>query len=154
MSKILLMEDEPNHIFIVQHSLKRIGHEVVACSHPNNFMKILEQTQPSLILMDVNLPEIDGISLIKKVRARDEFKDIPIIVLTAVPIDDVREDARSSGSDIFLEKPIRIATLRRIVDETLNPQPEEQLVAKVSVKTTAPVEVKAVKPSIRNTKLN
>lgn len=126
MAKILLMEDEPNHIFIVQHSLKRIGHEVVACSHPNNFIKILKQTQPSLILMDINLPEIDGISLIKKVRTFSEYDDIPIIVLTAVPIDDVREEAKSSGSNIFLEKPIRIATLRRIVSETLDPNPDLQ----------------------------
>ncbi len=149
MGKILLMEDEPNHIFIVQHSLKRIGHEVVACSHPNNFMKILKQTQPSLILMDVNLPEIDGISLIKKVRTFPEYDDIPIIVLTAVPIDDVREEAKSSGSNIFLEKPIRIATLRRIVSETLDPQPEETILAD-AIPNEAPSTVEPDTKTVEN----
>ena len=98
----------------------RIGHEVIACSHPHNFMTVLDQTQPELILMDINLPEIDGLTLIKQIRARPEYNNLPIIVLTAVPIDDIREKAKASGSNIFLEKPIRIETLRRIVSETLD----------------------------------
>lgn len=119
MGKILLMEDEPNHIFIVQHSLQRVGHEVVACSQPANFMTVLKQTQPDIVLMDINLPMIDGFTLIQEVRKHLEYASLPIIVLTAIPLDDVRAKAQAMGSDMFLEKPIRIQALRRVIEEVL-----------------------------------
>jgi CheY-like chemotaxis protein len=75
--------------------------------------------QPDLILMDVQLPELDGLTLMRRLRALPVFATTPIITLTALTMPRDREHCLAAGANAYLSKPVRLKELVRLIDQLL-----------------------------------
>jgi DNA-binding response OmpR family regulator len=84
MAKILVVDDDPEILSLVQYSLEAIGHEVKVCDNGKNVINDLKTHKPNLLILDVMLPGIDGYSLANTITDDYVLKEMPIIVLTAL----------------------------------------------------------------------
>ena len=122
---IYLVEDDESIRELVIYTLKSQGFEAQGFERPSMFWKALEKEYPALLLLDVMLPEEDGISILKKLRMRPDTRKLPIIMLTAKGSEYDTVIGLDSGADDYIPKPFRMmelisrirALLRRTEDE-------------------------------------
>jgi len=106
MSRILCVEDNADNLMMLQRRLTRRGFEVTISMNGAESVEWAKTLQPDVIVMDLNLPGIDGWEATRRLKNQPETKDIPIIVLTADPKGKSREKALAAGCDEFELKPI------------------------------------------------
>ena len=119
VSKILYVEDNPQNMRLVRKILKHAGYEVLEAEDGLSGIEMTKSHQPDLILMDVNLPDIDGLEATQRIRKLPEFATTPIIALTANAMVGDREKALQAGCDGYLPKPISKTELLKTVSEYL-----------------------------------
>src|SRR6187399_3038372 len=105
MAKILVVDDEPDALELVSFNLKAAGYEVVTADDGNDAVKKARQHAPDLILLDVMLPEVDGLEVCKLLRRDAATAAIPIIMLTAKAAEIDRVLGLELGADDYLTKP-------------------------------------------------
>ena len=123
---IYLVEDDESIRELVIYTLKSQGMEAKGFERPSLFWKELEKEVPALILLDVMLPEEDGISILKKLRSRPDTRKLPVIMLTAKSSEYDTVMGLDSGADDYIPKPFRMmelisrirARLRRAEDQS------------------------------------
>ena len=108
---IYLVEDDESIRELVVYTLKRQGMETKGFERPSLFWKAMEKEQPSLLLLDIMLPEEDGISILKKLRMRPDTRKLPIIMLTARGSEYDTVVGLDSGADDYIPKPFRMMEL-------------------------------------------
>lgn len=108
---IYLVEDDESIRELVIYTLKSQGFEAKGFERPSLFWKELEKEHPSLLLLDVMLPEEDGISVLKKLRVRPDTRKLPIIMLTARESEYDTVIGLDSGADDYIPKPFRMMEL-------------------------------------------
>ena len=106
MSRILCVEDNAENLMMLQRRLTRRGFEVTISMNGAECVEWAKTLQPDVIVMDLNLPGVDGCEATRRLKNQPETKDIPIIVLTADPKEKSREKALAAGCDEFELKPI------------------------------------------------
>jgi CheY-like chemotaxis protein len=106
MSRILCVEDNAENLIMLQRRLTRRGFEVTISMNGAESVEWAKTLQPDVIVMDLNLPGVDGWEATRRLKNQPETKDIPIIVLTADPKEKSRERALTAGCDEFELKPI------------------------------------------------
>jgi len=109
--KILYVEDNPENRLLVRRILLAEDFDVVEAADANQAMKIIETTTPDLILMDINLPEVDGYTLTARMKENPKLSQVPIIALTANVMKGDRERILDSGCDGYIQKPIDVDAL-------------------------------------------
>jgi two-component system alkaline phosphatase synthesis response regulator PhoP len=105
--KILLVDDEPDVLEFLSFNLKKEGYEVFTASNGREGLQIAKKVSPKLILLDVMMPEMDGIETCKELRVSSECKDAFIIFLTARTEDYSQIAGLDSGADDYVAKPIK-----------------------------------------------
>ena len=108
---IYLVEDDENIRELVTYTLNSQGLEAEGFSRPSQFWKAMEVTTPSLVLLDIMLPEEDGLSILKKLRSSQETGKLPVIMLTAKGSEDDTVMGLDSGADDYIPKPLRMTAL-------------------------------------------
>lgn len=110
---IYLLEDDDSIRKLIDYSLKSQGFDCQSFSLPSDFWKNLEQEvqQPELILLDLMLPQEDGISILKKLRSNSQTSKIPVIILTAKDTEFDVVTGLDSGADDYITKPFGMMTL-------------------------------------------
>ena len=110
---IYLLEDDDSIRKLIDYSLKSQGFDCKSFSLPSDFWKTLEQEdqQPELILLDLMLPQEDGISILKKLRSSSQNSKIPVIILTAKDTEFDVVTGLDSGADDYITKPFGMMTL-------------------------------------------
>ncbi|MEN2986007.1 MAG: response regulator [Thermodesulfovibrionaceae bacterium] len=106
MKKVLVIEDNPDNLRLITYALKRAGYEVVHAESGEEGVEMALSEKPFFIIMDINLPGIDGLEATKRIRALEEIKNIPIIAITSFAMAGDRERILSAGCNGYLEKPI------------------------------------------------
>ena len=106
MTKIFCVEDNADNLMMLQRRLTRRGFEVTISMNGAECVDWAKTLQPDVIVMDLNLPGVDGCEASRRLKNQPETKDIPIIVLTADPKKKSREKALAAGCDEFELKPI------------------------------------------------
>ncbi|GAB4512294.1 MAG: response regulator [Anaerolineae bacterium] len=119
MSKILYVEDNPQNMRLVRKILKHEGYTVLEAENGTDGIRVATTEKPDLILMDVNLPDMDGLEVTRILKTEHNLKDVPIIALTANAMVGDREKALEAGCDGYLPKPISKADLVATVAEYL-----------------------------------
>jgi two-component system cell cycle response regulator DivK len=109
--KILYVEDNPENRLLVRRILMAEDFEVIEAGDAFQAMKVLETVQPDLILMDINLPEVDGYTLTTRLKEIPKLRQVPIIALTANVMKGDRERILDSGCDGYIQKPIDVDAL-------------------------------------------
>ncbi|HIZ22064.1 MAG TPA: response regulator transcription factor [Candidatus Blautia faecigallinarum] len=108
---IYLVEDDESIRELVVYTLKSQGMDTKGFERPSLFWKAMEKEQPSLLLLDIMLPEEDGISILKKLRMRPDTRKLPIIMLTARGSEYDTVVGLDSGADDYIPKPFRMMEL-------------------------------------------
>lgn len=105
---VLYIEDNPDNRMLVYRVLRAEGFDIHSVPDGPAGLSFLEQTIPNLILMDINLPEIDGYTLTSILKRRPDLAGVPIIALTANVMKGDREKTFEAGCDGYLQKPINV----------------------------------------------
>lgn len=105
--KVLVVDDDRSQALYCASILGKQGIEVHTETDPTRAIQVLEQTRPDLLLLDLNMPGVDGTELTARIRDRPEFALLPIVILTGEQDDARRYDALRAGGDDYLLKPIR-----------------------------------------------
>ena len=108
---ILYIEDNPDNRLLVRRILQAEDYTVLDADNANQALEILQGQRPDLILMDINLPEIDGYTLTTKLKDQPGMRDIPIIALTANVMKGDRERTMEAGCDGYIQKPVDVDKL-------------------------------------------
>ncbi len=119
MTTILLVDDHDDIREMMTKQLQKRGYAVVTASNGLEAVLATAQSAPSLILMDVNMPELDGIEATMQIRAADVDNRIPVIALTAHALPDDEARAIAAGCDAFHSKPIDFDKLFSQVSDLL-----------------------------------
>jgi two-component system cell cycle response regulator DivK len=106
MAKILYVEDNPQNMRLVKKMLSVGGYEMLEALDGLTGLAVAEREIPDLILMDINLPDIDGTEATARLKANPALKHIPVIALTANAMFGDREKYIAAGCDGYLAKPI------------------------------------------------
>ena len=103
--KIFIIEDETSIIQVVQHNLEKEGFVVSSSTNGNDGLKELKKFEPNLLLLDWMLPDLSGIDVCKSLRRDKNFKNLPIIMLTAKGEEEDKVKGLESGVDDYITKP-------------------------------------------------
>ena len=117
MSKpvILLIDDEKAYANVIKDALEIIGLEVLLAHNAMDALNLFQQVTPDLILLDVMMPEVDGLSLLRWLREHSEQGSIPIHVVSAKAQPEDQKAAIEAGADGFLAKPFSVEELRKVI---------------------------------------
>ncbi len=122
-ARILLVDDEPSFRVVVEEILRLHGHSVVCAACVSDALEAMRRCIPDLILTDVMMPDIDGLTFIRTIRSSPAWADIPVVVLTArTSLSDVSE-ALLAGASTLLTKPFSASELRKTIAPFMNPVP-------------------------------
>lgn len=116
---ILIVEDNEDNSLLVEKILNYYGYKTVVASRGNAALLYCETDQPDLILMDLSLPDIDGLEVTRLLRKQTRFQQVPIIALTAHAMHGIQELAKEVGLNDFLTKPCLPNDLIKIVRKYL-----------------------------------
>jgi two-component system, OmpR family, KDP operon response regulator KdpE len=128
MAKVLAVDDEPQILTALSRGLTRVGHEVVVARCGEDGLAAAAATSPHLVLLDLRLPDIDGIELVRRLRT---WTSVPIVLLSGEGSERSRIAALDAGADDFVDKPFSMDELRARVGAVLR---------RASVPVTAPGE--------------
>ncbi len=115
---VMVAEDEPFNMMLITEVLDKMGFKVLKATNGKEVLQILEQHDPVLLFMDINMPEMDGYSTTKAIRAMDARRaHLPIIALTADAMQEDREKCLEAGMNDFISKPFQIDELEQVVQQ-------------------------------------
>lgn len=117
---VLIIDDNPDNVMLIQILLECEGIDVRTAEHALEAMEVLKTCLPALILMDIQLPGMDGLELTRHLRRDPRFDAVTIVALTAYAMKKDEEDARNSGCDGYLTKPIDTRTFPSVVRRYLD----------------------------------
>jgi len=118
---IMLVDDAEPYMHIMSSVLRGCGLEVHVAKGASEALGMLDRVTPDLILLDVMMPEVDGISFLHQLRADARLRVVPVVVVTAYP--DTRQDALAAGANGFLAKPFTTQQLRTTIGQFLEVSP-------------------------------
>jgi CheY-like chemotaxis protein len=118
--KILVVEDQPTELKLAVHVLSSAGHEVDRAIAAEQALAAIEANRPTVILLDLSLPGMDGLTLARKLKSDPSTSDILIVAVTSYPEKFTMAEALEAGCDAYLHKPVSTRTLpetlRALVD--------------------------------------
>jgi signal transduction histidine kinase/ActR/RegA family two-component response regulator len=114
---VLVVEDNAVNLAIIDAMLRQLGHRITVAGNGREALEVLAKVDFDLVLMDCNMPEMDGLEATRRLRAHGvRNARVPIVALTANAMDGDRERCLASGMDDFVSKPVTIATLRAAIE--------------------------------------
>ena len=117
--RILVVEDNPKNLKLVRDVLRYSGYEVIEATSGEDGVRLAASEAPDLILMDLQLPGIDGAEALRRIRAGEGTREVPVVAVTAFAMDHDRERAFESGFTGYVEKPISVRRLPQQVRDFL-----------------------------------
>jgi len=108
---ILIVEDNPTNLQLTKAVLTRGGHATAEATSADEALAVLGHTTPDLILMDIQLPGVNGLTLTRQLKTRSDLRSVPIVALTAYAMKGDEAKAREAGCDGYITKPIDVRTL-------------------------------------------
>lgn len=125
--KILIVDDNQDSRELVVKILKARGYQTIEAVDGEEALEKAVAERPDLILMDRSLPKIDGYEVTRRLKGREEFKDIPIVALTAHAMRGDREKALEAGCEGYISKPINVRELPELITSYLRGKKESIL---------------------------
>ena len=119
MAKVLVIEDNPANMTLATFLLKSAGYLVLSATDAETGLALARAEQPDLILMDIQLPGMDGLTATALLKADAATRDIPVIALTALAMKGDEERIRAAGCDGYIAKPLAYRELLATVSTHL-----------------------------------
>jgi two-component system, cell cycle response regulator DivK len=118
--RVLVVEDNDKNMKLIRDVLQATGYDTVEASTGDDAVKLALSQAPALVLMDIQLPGIDGVEALARLRDDERTASIPVLALTAQAMHGDRERFLAAGFDGYLSKPVDVAELLRTVEEYCN----------------------------------
>lgn len=112
---ILIVDDEENLVRLLEMNLRRHGYRIVKAEDGLDGLKVAAEHKPDLIISDVNMPHIDGFQMLQRLKADDELKETPVIMLTARSRNEDLWHGVDSGAEYYVTKPVDLPGLINLV---------------------------------------
>ena len=119
MATVLVVEDNPANMTLATFLLKSAGYEVLSAADAEAGLALARAEQPDLILMDIQLPGIDGLQAISVLKQDAATRDIPVIALTALAMKGDEERIRAAGCDGYIAKPLAYRDFLAVISAQL-----------------------------------
>ena len=118
--KILIVEDNLRNMRLIEMLLRSKGYTLLQATDGEEALEIAVRDKPDLIMMDIQLPKIDGLEVTRRLRQMPAFNHIPIIAVTAYAMKGDKEKVIEAGCDAYLSKPVNTRELPGLVAEMLS----------------------------------
>ena len=118
--KILVVDDDPSIVEMLESRLKRRGYSIITALDGKKCIEEAKEKKPDLILLDVNMPELDGFAVCKYLKEDNKTKDIPIIMLTALAKEKDLAKGLEEGVYSFISKPFNFGDLLSEIETAIN----------------------------------
>ena len=119
MKKILVVEDNAVSAELIREILSGRGYEVIEACDGRQALQKAEETEPDLVLLDIQLPILDGFAVLSQLRQNPRFANLCVVAVTAMVMKEDREKGLRAGFDAYIGKPVDAAALRLEVDQLL-----------------------------------
>ncbi|MDP6634235.1 MAG: PAS domain S-box protein [Phycisphaerae bacterium] len=116
---ILIVEDNADNLLATRATLEQIGYACRTATDGRGAVAAVRADRPALVLMDIQLPEMDGLEATRRIKADEALRDIPVIALTAKAMTGDREEILAAGCDDYMSKPISVADLESMLAKWL-----------------------------------
>jgi len=127
MTKILIAEDNAVNRELLRELLEMRGYTVVEACDGEEALRMIEQTQPDLLLLDIGMPVLDGFAVVGKIRENPRLAQLPVVAVTAYAMQGDREKILHSGFDGYLSKPVNSRSLAEELDRLLTKRAGQDL---------------------------
>jgi two-component system, cell cycle response regulator DivK len=124
--RVLVVEDNPLNLKLIRDVLQISGYDVVEAQSGEEGLRVAQQNAPDLVLMDLQLPGIDGTETLRRLRQGILGPDVPVVAVTALAMAEDKEAAARAGFDGYLEKPISVRALPGQIEAFLAGRPSVQ----------------------------
>ncbi|HRY29902.1 MAG TPA: response regulator [Elusimicrobiota bacterium] len=115
--RILIIDDDDAFRTIVREALGKQGYEIREAANGREALAQVGQFQPELVLLDVMMPDMDGVTLCRELRAVPTMKDVPVLMVSALGDNQTTNDALLFGATDYVVKPVELAQLRAKIDK-------------------------------------
>jgi two-component system, cell cycle response regulator DivK len=119
MKTVLIIEDNATNLYMMRFILTKLGHAVLEAGDGASGVSLAKSERPDLILMDIQLPVMDGYAATRSIREDDALKNVPIIAVTSYAMVGDREKALQAGCTAYIEKPINPETFIKVLERYL-----------------------------------
>ena len=123
----LIADDYSTARRLIKDSLEQIGFSCLEAENGNQAIALIQQSALDLVIADVNMPEKNGLELLKDIRADDNMKDLPVVLTMLEPFDDLISGALKVGMNDYLIKPFDVFTLSKTLDKVIKTTGGESL---------------------------
>ena len=119
--RILVIDDESDFCFFIKANLQQLGNYDVAIeTDPQKGLKLASQYHPDLILLDIMMPGMSGLEVLKKLKANPQTTPIPVLILTAKIDEESKHEAARLYDEAYIEKPVEIKLLKSRIEKVLS----------------------------------
>jgi two-component system cell cycle response regulator DivK len=126
MAKVLIVEDNPANMRLALFLLESAGHSVINATDAEAGLTLARDEQPQLILMDIQLPGMDGLEATRLLKQDDATRAIPVIALTALAMKGDEERSRAAGCDGYIAKPLAYKDFLAVIAAHLTTSPGDR----------------------------
>jgi two-component system cell cycle response regulator DivK len=120
MKLALVIEDNNDNLRLISYALKRGGYEVISAETGEAGVDLAHQQKPTFVIVDINLPGIDGFEVTRRIRRSEICRTVPIIAITSHAMIGDREKIIASGCNLYFEKPIDPLTIVDKIQEIID----------------------------------
>ena len=125
---ILVVDDAADNLAMISLALQQQGYKVVTAANGEDAITVAEQTLPNLILMDINLPELDGLGATRRILENQALHEVPVVVVTAFGTEGFQRAAYDAGASGYLTKPIDLDRMNILIARLLSPEGSGSLI--------------------------
>lgn len=122
MERVLIVDDNRASRDLLRAILKIVPCDIIEATHGQEALDVMRQQRPDLVLLDIDMPGLDGLAVVKQIREDTSLAKLPVVAVTAFAMEGDREKAMAAGFTAYLAKPVRAATLRQQVQKLLSAQ--------------------------------
>jgi CheY-like chemotaxis protein len=126
---ILVVDDSADNVAMISLFLQQQGYRVVTAGNGEDAITVASQMMPNLILMDINLPTLDGLGATRRIRENDALRDIPVVAITAFGTEGFQRAAYDVGVSGYLTKPIDLDRMHQLIARLLSPTGSGNLIS-------------------------
>jgi CheY-like chemotaxis protein len=124
---ILVVDDSADNVAMISLALQQQGYRVVTATNGEDAVTVATHTMPNLILMDINLPTLDGLGASRRILENESMREVPIVAITAFGTEGFQRAAYDAGISGYLTKPIDLDRMHQLIARLLSPTPSGSL---------------------------
>jgi two-component system alkaline phosphatase synthesis response regulator PhoP len=118
-AKVLIVDDEPNNVDFLEQALEDSGYQLITATNGQEALNKIQSEQPDLILLDLNMPVMDGFTVLTKVKEDPNLRDIPVIIISSEHESKSIVKGIKQGAEDYLTKPVNAGLLVKKVKDFL-----------------------------------